>query len=72
MTSYKPCRDDLSWNYDLDFLDHFNDWDILLKVNNDMNNGANTTDINIENQDHQDYYDQRDQQHILIASPTMV
>ena len=29
VTLYKPRKDDLSWNYDLDFLDNFNDWNIL-------------------------------------------
>ena len=38
MTSYNPHKDDLSWNYDLDFLDNFNHWNILLKVNDAVNN----------------------------------
>ena len=64
MTSYKPHADDLSQNYDLDFLDNFNDWNILLKVNDVTNNGANTPATDIVNQEHQDYYDQQDQQYI--------
>ena len=51
-------------NYDLDFLENFNDSNTSSKVNDDTNNGAITTDTNITNQDHQDYYNQRDQQYI--------
>ena len=61
MISYKPNENDLSWNYDLDFLGNFNDWNILSKVNDTTNNEANTTENNITNQEHQDYYDQQDQ-----------
>ena len=50
MTSYKPHEDDLSQNYDLDFLVNFNDWNLLLKVNDITNSGANTTNNNIVNQ----------------------
>ena len=64
MTSYKPHEDDLSQNYDLDFLDNFNNRNILSKVNDATNNGANTTKINIANQEHQDYYNRRDPQYI--------
>ena len=64
MTSYEPRKDDLSWNYNLDFLDNFNDWNLLSKMNDTTNNKANTTDTNIVNQEHQDYYDRRDQQYI--------
>ena len=57
MTSYKPHANDLPQNYKLDFLDNFKDWSILSKVNNVMNNGANTPAIGVLNQEHQDYYD---------------
>ena len=63
MTSYEPHTDDLSQNYGLDFLDNFNDWNILLAVNNVTNHGANTPATNIVYQEHQDYYNQRDQQY---------
>ena len=33
-------------------------------MNNDTNNGTNTTDTNIVNQEYQDYYNQQDQQYI--------
>ena len=56
MTSYKPREDSSSQNHDLDFLNNFNDWNMLLKVNDATNNGANTTDNNIVNQEDQDYY----------------
>ena len=56
MTSYKPHKDDLSRNYDFDFLDNFNNWNILSKVNDATNNGANKIETNITNQEHQDYY----------------
>ena len=64
MTSYKPHEDYSSWNYDSDFLDNFNNWNILLKVNDATNNRANTTETIITNQKHQDYYNRRDQQYI--------
>ena len=64
MTSYKPHKDNLSQNYDLDFLNNFNYLNILSKMNNATNNRANTTYTNIVNQEHQDYYNQRDQQYI--------
>ena len=54
--AHKPQEDNLSQNYDLDLLDNFNIWNILSKVNNAINNGANTTAIKIVNQEHQDYY----------------
>ena len=57
MTSYKPREDDLSQNYDLDFLNNLNDWDILSKVNNVTNKELNTPAINIANEEHHDYYD---------------
>ena len=56
MTTYKPRTDDLSWNYDLDSLDNFNNWNMLFKVNNTTNSGENTTETTIANQEHQDYY----------------
>ena len=56
-TSYKPRKDDLPQNYDLDFLDNVIDWNILSKVNDVTNNRANTPAIDILNQEHQDYYD---------------
>ena len=64
MTAYKPHTDDLSQNYDLDFLDNFKDWNILSKVNDATNNRANTIITNIVNQEHQDYYNQQDQQYV--------
>ena len=64
MTSYEPHKDYLSQNYDLDFLDIFNNWNILLKVNDATNNAANTIETNTANQEHQDYYNQQDQQYI--------
>ena len=66
MTSYEPQADDSPQNYELDSLDNFKDWNILLKVNDVMNNGANKPAIDILNQEHQDqdYYNQRDQQYI--------
>ena len=60
MTTYNPCKDDLSWNQNLDFLDNFHNWNILSKMNDATNNRANTTETTIANQEHQDYYDQRD------------
>ena len=64
MTSYKPHKDDLSRNYDLNFHDNFNNWIILPNVNDTTNSGAKTTKATIANQQHQDYYDQLDQQYI--------
>ena len=64
MTSYKAHVDDLPPNYELNFLDNFKDWNILLKVNNVTNNAENTPAINILNQEHQGYYNQRDHQSI--------
>ena len=61
MTSYKPHADDLPQNYELDFLDNFKDWNILSKANDGTNNIANTPSINILNQEHQDYYNRRNQ-----------
>ena len=48
-------------NYDLDFLENFNDWNILLNKNDTIDNGENATEATITNQEHQDYYDRRDQ-----------
>ena len=64
MTPYKPYAYDSSQNYELDSLDNFKDRNILSKVNDVMNNVANTPAIDILNQEHQDYYKQRDQQSI--------
>ena len=51
MTSHKPYADDLPQNYELDFLDNFKDWNILLKTNDVTNNVANTPTIDILNQE---------------------
>ena len=64
MTVYKLRKDDLSRYYDLYFLNNFNNWSILSKVNDATNNRANTVETNIANQEHQNYYDRRDQQYI--------
>ena len=64
MTSYKSGKDDLSQNYDLDFLDNNNDWNLLSKVNNVTNNVTNITGTNIVNQEYQDYYDWQNEQYI--------
>ena len=56
MISHKPHADDLSWNYELDFLNSFKDWNILSKTNDVANNVANTPAIDILNQENQDYY----------------
>ena len=58
MISYEPHADDLSQNYELDFLNNFKDWNILLKAKDVTNNGVNTPAINILNQENQDYYNQ--------------
>ena len=64
MTSYKPHADDLPKNYELDFMDNFKDWNILSNANDDTNNIANTSAIDILNQENQDYYNQLDRQYI--------
>ena len=58
MISYEPHTDDLPQNYELDFLENFKDWNILSKAYDIMNNVANTPNIDILHQEHQDYYDQ--------------
>ena len=64
MKSYKLHTDYLPQNYEFDFLYNFKDWNILLKIENVTNNGANTLAVDILNQDHQDYYSWWDQQYI--------
>ena len=64
MTTYKPHKDDSSWNYDLDFLDNFNGWKIFQIVNHSKSSGTNITEVTIATQEYQDYYDQQDQQYI--------
>ena len=49
VTTYEPREDDLSWNYDLDFLDYFSDWNILPNVNDTTNSGLNVTKATIVN-----------------------
>ena len=61
VTAYKPHEDYLSQNYNLDFLDNFHNWNESPNVTNDTNSGANIAEANIVNQEHQNYYDQRDQ-----------
>ena len=64
MIIYKSREDDLSRNYDLNFLDYFNHGSILPNVNDTTNSRANATEATIPNQEHQDYYDQQDLQYI--------
>ena len=71
MVSYKPHADDLSWNYELDFLNNFKGWNILSKVNDVTNKGENTPAIDIVNQEYQDYYNQRIN-NILVTSMIVV
>ena len=64
VTTYKPCKDDLSQNYDLDFLDNYHNWNKSPNVTGTTNSGANTAETNIANQEHQNYYNQQVQQYI--------
>ena len=64
MTSYKPHPDNPPWNYELNPMDKFKDWNKLSKANDVTNNVAKTPAINNFNQENQDYYNQQDQQYI--------
>ena len=64
MTTYKPHKDNLSRNYDLDFLDNFHNWNESPIVTDTANSGADTAEATIANQEHKKYYDWRDQQYI--------
>ena len=50
VTAYKPCKDDLSWYYDLDFLDNYHDQNISPNVTDTRNSGENIADANTTNQ----------------------
>ena len=53
VTTYKPLLDNLSRNYDLDFLNNFHGWNKSPNVNDTTNSGANTAEASIANQEHQ-------------------
>ena len=57
MTTYKPHKDNLSRNYDLDFLDNFHNWNESPIVTDTANSGADTAEATIANQEHKKYYD---------------
>ena len=62
--AHKPRKDDLFWDYDLDFLDNYYDWNESTKVTDTTNSGANITGANFTNQEHQNYGDQQAKQYI--------
>ena len=59
-----PCKDDLSRYYELDFLDNYHNWNKLGNAIDTVNSAENIAGAHVANQEHQNYYDWRDQQYI--------
>ena len=57
IAAHVPRKDDLSWYYELDFLDNYNNWNKSLNVTDTTNSGTNITGANFHNQVHHNYYD---------------
>ena len=59
-----PHKDDLSRYYEPNFLDNYYDEKISENIIDTTNSGENIAETNFANQEHQNYYDGREQQYV--------
>ena len=64
VAEYLPHKDDLSIYDWLDFLDSYHNWKKLPNTIDTTNSAENIAGTHVANQEHQNYYDWRDQQYI--------